>query len=66
MVHFRPKIGGGEPVARSLRDRICVIAWQGHRGDKLHLSTMRSSWRANLIANGRALNIGRLQRPPTN
>jgi hypothetical protein len=44
--HVRPKIAGGEPVARSQRlsshyadvgDRICVIAWQGHRGEKLHL-----------------------------
>jgi hypothetical protein len=26
---------------------------------------LRGSWRANLIANGPALNIGRLQRPPT-
>ncbi len=38
MEHFRPKIAG----ARSQRlgadgDRICVIAWQGHRGEKLHL-----------------------------
>ena len=32
MEHFRPKSVGGEPVAR-----ICVIASQGRRGDKLHL-----------------------------
>ena len=32
MEQFRPKIVNGEPVAR-----ICVIASQGHRGDKLHL-----------------------------
>jgi hypothetical protein len=46
MEHFRPEIGG-EPVAWSRRlsspraeasDRICVLAWQGHRGEKLHLS----------------------------
>ena len=44
MEHFRPKIDG-EPVAWSPRlsspaeasDRICVLAWQGHRGEKLHL-----------------------------
>ena len=47
MEHFRLKTAGGEPVARSRRlsshyaevsDRICVLAWQGHRGEKLHLS----------------------------
>jgi hypothetical protein len=32
--HFR--FAGGEPVAQSPDDRICVIAWQGHRGEKLH------------------------------
>jgi hypothetical protein len=46
MEHFRLKIGG-EPVAQLRRlsphfgdvsDRICVVAWQGHRGEKLHLS----------------------------
>jgi hypothetical protein len=44
--HFRLKTAGGEPVMRSrlsshcadVSDRICVIAWQGHRGEKLHLS----------------------------
>jgi hypothetical protein len=50
MEHFRLKTAGGEPVepvGRSQRlsshyadvsYRICVVAWQGHRGDKLHLS----------------------------
>jgi hypothetical protein len=47
MEHFRLKTAGGEPVTRSRRlssycaevsDRICVLAWQGHRGEKLHLS----------------------------
>ena len=46
MEHFRLKIAGGEPVALSRRfsshcadvsGRICVIAWRGHRGEKLHL-----------------------------
>jgi hypothetical protein len=46
MEHFRLKTADGEPVARSRRlsshnaevsDRICVLAWQGHRGEKLHL-----------------------------
>ena len=32
MAQFRPKIVDGEPVAP-----ICVIASQGHRGDKLYL-----------------------------
>ena len=45
MEHFRPKSAGGGPVARSpclpsewaaVSDRICVLAWQGHRGEKLH------------------------------
>ena len=47
MEHFKLKIAGGEPVARSRRlssryadvsDRIFVVAWRGHRGEKLHLS----------------------------
>ena len=47
MEHFKLKTAGGEPVARSrclsshyadVSDRICVLAWQGHRGEKLHLS----------------------------
>ena len=47
MEHFRLKIAGGEPVAQLRRlsshyadvsDRIFVVAWQGHRGEKLHLS----------------------------
>jgi hypothetical protein len=46
MEHFRLRTAGSEPVARSRRlsshcaevsDRICVLAWQGHRGEKLHL-----------------------------
>jgi hypothetical protein len=45
MEHFRLKIGG-EPLSESrllssprteASDRICVLAWQGHRGEKLHL-----------------------------
>jgi hypothetical protein len=47
MEHFRLKIDGGEPVAQLRRlsshygdvsDRISVVAWQGHRGEKLRLS----------------------------
>jgi hypothetical protein len=47
MEHFRLKIAGGEQVAQLRRlslhyadvsDRICVVAWQGHRGEKLYLS----------------------------
>jgi hypothetical protein len=47
MEHFRLKIAGGEPVAQLRRlssryadvsDRIFVVAWRGHRGEKLHLS----------------------------
>ena len=47
MEHFRLKIDGGEPVAQlrclsshyaDVSDRISVVAWQGHRGEKLHLS----------------------------
>jgi hypothetical protein len=47
MEHFRLKIAGSEPVARlrclsshyaDVSDRIFLVAWQGHRGEKLHLS----------------------------
>ena len=47
MEHFKLKIDGGEPVVQVRRpsshygdvsDRISVVAWQGHRGEKLHLA----------------------------
>jgi hypothetical protein len=47
MEHFRLKIASVEPGACSrllsshcadVSDRICVLAWRGHRGEKLHLS----------------------------